>query len=191
MSNDIRAIIARVLSDIRVELSDEFDQNFERQGFFSEAWQRRHSPLRPGGLLLLDTGALRRSIGSRTTSDSITFFSTLPYAAVHNEGGTIRVTSRMKRYFWWRYYQTVGRFGRKKDGSLRNDKRTVQLGSEAEFWKHMALMKEGREIRLPRRQFLGMSPEVERSVREIIEENLSEYFEQNGMQLLMQQKGEQ
>jgi phage gpG-like protein len=37
-------------------------------------------------------------------------------------------------------------------------------------------MKEGSRIKIPKRQFLGASPEVEHAVREIIEENLGEYF---------------
>ena len=32
------------MGDIRVELDDEFDKNFERQGFFTEAWKRRTGP---------------------------------------------------------------------------------------------------------------------------------------------------
>lgn len=50
------------------------------------------------------------------------------------------------------------------------------MTSEAEFWKLMALMKVGKSIKIPRRRFLGTSPEVERTVREIIEENITEYF---------------
>lgn len=176
MNRDVQAIFARILSDIRVELSDEFDQNFERQAFFSEAWQRHHSPLRPGGHILVDTGRLRSSISSRTTENSITFYTNEPYAAIHNEGGDIRVTAKMKRYFWHRYYQATGAFGRRKDGTARRDRRNLQLSTEAEFWQHMALMKVGSVIRIPRRQFLGTSPEVEQAIREIVEENLSEYF---------------
>lgn len=41
----------------------------------------------------------------------------------------------------------------------------------------MALMKEGKSIKIPRRRFLGASPEVEQAVKDIIEENLTEYFE--------------
>ena len=67
-------------------------------------------------------------------------------------------------------------FVKQKDGSRRNDKRTVQLSTEAEFWKLMALKKAGTTIRIPRRRFLGASPEVERLVRSIIEENLEDYL---------------
>ena len=40
----------------------------------------------------------------------------------------------------------------------------------------MALKKAGTTIKIPRRRFLGTSPEVERTVREIIEENITEYI---------------
>ena len=176
MNDDVRKIIRRILKDIRVEMGDEFDRNFERQAFFSEAWQRRKSPTRPGGSILIETGNLRRSIRSRTTEDSITFYTDLPYAAIHNDGGEIKVTQKMKRYFWHKYYESTGSFGRRKDGTPRKDKRTVRLATEAEFWKFMALKKEGSTIKIPRRRFLGVSPEVEQTVREIIEENITEYF---------------
>ena len=174
MNDDIQKIIRNILNDIRIDLTDEIDHNFERQAFFSEAWQRRKSPTRPGGSILVDTGRLRQSISSRTTENSITFFTNLPYAAIHNEGGEIKVTAKMKRFFWAKYYETTGAFGRRKDGALRKDKRTSQLSTEADFWHVMALMKIGGKIKIPRRRFLGISPEIEKIVREIIEENLAE-----------------
>lgn len=177
MNKDTKAVIRRILSDIRVELGDEFDRNFERQAFFNDAWMRRKSPTRPGGTILVDTGTLRRSIRSRTTDDSITFYTDLPYAAIHNDGGEIVVTEKMKRFFWHKYYEATGSFGRKKNGERRNDKRTRQLSTEADFWRFMALKRAGTTIRIPRRRFLGTGPEVERIVREIIEDNLNEYFD--------------
>lgn len=172
----MKQVIRNILSDIRVDLKEEFDLNFERQAFFNEAWQRRRSPTRSGGAILIGKGSLRRSIRSKTTGESITFYTDSPYAEIHNEGGEITVTDKMKRFFWAKYYSTVGSFGRKKNGERRNDKRNMQLSNEAEFWKHMALMKVGKTIKIPRRQFLGYSPEIEKLVREIIEENLADYF---------------
>ena len=176
MNEEVGKIIKRILRDIQVGLSDEFDRNFERQAFFSEAWARRKSPNRPGGTLLIDTGNLRRSVRSRTTENSITFFTDLPYAAIHNDGGEIVVTAKMKRFFWYKYYEATGSFGRKKNGERRNDKRMRQLSTEADFWRFMALNRAGTTIRIPRRRFLGAGPEVELIVRKIIEENLNEYF---------------
>lgn len=176
-TRDLSTLIKHVLDDIRVEYKDEFDRNFTRQAFFTEAWQRRRSPLRPGGATLIDTGSLRRSLEVTTTATSIEFCYGREYAAIHNEGGVIKVTAKMKKFFWHKYYEALGGFGRKKNGERRNDKRTVRLTTEAEFWKWMALKKVGSAIRIPRRQFVGYSPIVEQTVREIIEENLGEYFD--------------
>ena len=100
MNENIHKIIKNILRDIAVEMKDEFDQNFERQAFFSEKWQRRKSPIRnEGRAILTDTGQLRRSIKSRTTENSIIFYTDLPYAEIHNDGGEIVVTDRMKRFF--------------------------------------------------------------------------------------------
>lgn len=172
-------VIRKILSDIRVQLSSEFDRNFERQSFFSSAWERHRSPSRPGGHILLDKGNLRRSIGARSDENSITFSSDLPYAEIHNKGGEIEVTAKMKRYFWHKYYEAVGAFGRKKNGEKRNDKRNARLSEMAEFYKHMALMKVGSKVRIPKRTFLGTAPELESKVTGIIQKNLEEYFNSN------------
>ena len=39
MTEIVQKIIKNILRDIQVEMTDEFDQNFERQAFFSEAWR--------------------------------------------------------------------------------------------------------------------------------------------------------
>lgn len=179
---NLNALVRRTLRDLQVELSQEFDRNFERQAFFAEGWRRRKSPAHGSGHLLVDTGSLRRSIKSRVTADQISFYSDHPAAAIHNDGGTIRVTERMKRFFWARYYEALGGMGRKKDGSLRANARNRRLTSEAEFWKLMALMKTGSEVKIPRRRFLGNDPEVERIVRERIEHNLEEFFNSYDLQ---------
>ena len=49
MNENVKKVVARILKDIQVEMSDEFDKNFERQAFFSEKWQRRKSPIRNEG----------------------------------------------------------------------------------------------------------------------------------------------
>lgn len=179
MNKDVQKLFQLIIKDIGVELGDEFDKNFERQAFFSEAWRRRRSPIRNDGrAILTDSGQLRSSIGFRTTENSVTFFSNLPYAGIHNDGGEIVVTKRMKGFFWHKYMNAAGAltFARRKDGSLRKDKGTRQISAEAEFWRAMALMKVGAVIKIPRRRFLGYSPEVEKEIREIIEENLNDYF---------------
>lgn len=171
-------IVQRILSDLGVGLAAEFDKNFERQAFFNEAWKRKSSPIKGSGHLLVDTGALRRSLGKKSDDKSVTFYSTSKYAAIHNNGGEIRVTARMKGFFWHKYYEVAGHFKWRKSGALSQSKRQVQLSAEATFWKAMALMKAGSVIKIPRRRFLGVSPDVERLSKEIVHKGVMKYIEQ-------------
>ena len=34
-------LLHRILSDMRVELTEEFDRNFERKAFFTDKWKKR------------------------------------------------------------------------------------------------------------------------------------------------------
>ena len=177
----IDRFIDRTLRDVRVELLEEFDRNFEREAFFNERWVRRkHHDDRSRGLLVR-TGTLRRSLRAEVTDRrSVRFFTDVPYARIHNEGGTITVTRRMKNYFWVQYMTIVGskdgtfspQLQRKKDGTLRNNKRNRELSDEAAFYKAMALKSVGSKIVIPRRQFIGRHAEVERILKEIAENNL-------------------
>ena len=177
MSNEmeLNKAVAESLQDIRVELLDEFDRNFERKAFFSKGWQRRRGGYRSDKPLLIDTGNLRRSIAGESTDNSVVFTSNAPQAHIHNHGGDITVTYKMKAYFWHKFKKASGGFGHTKKGERRKDKRNVALSEEAQFYRAMALMKVGKKIRIPQRQFIGNSPEVEEAVREIVQENLQKF----------------
>lgn len=172
--NDLNNIIQQCLADVKVELLQEFDENFNRKAFFSEKWQRKKFDNKKE--LLVDSGHLRQSVKAEIKKDSVEFYSELPYAGTHNDGGTIRVTMKMKKYFWRQYMLAKEKFGRKKNGTLRQDKRNEALSSDATFYKAMALKKVGSLLVIPRRRFIGTSPEVEKIVNDIIETNLTEYF---------------
>lgn len=75
-----------ILDDMRVELSDEFDKNFDRKAFFTKKWKRRANPNAKGSLLMV-TGTMRRSIKAEVRGNGVRFTSAVPYAAIHNEGG--------------------------------------------------------------------------------------------------------
>ena len=164
LERKIRRFISLTLKDIGTEIGEEFDRNFEREAFFNEHWARRKYNNDESRGLLIRTGALRRSIKTETTGHSVVFSSDLPYAAIHNEGGTITVTRKMKRYFWYLYRQLT-------DNYRRNPT------EEALFCKRMALKRARCRIVMPRRRFIGMHPEVERIIREIVEENSRKIFQ--------------
>lgn len=82
-----------IIRDMRVELSDEFDANFNRKAFFTERWKKRRDTAARGSLLVV-TGKLRRSIQAQETADGVRFSSQVPYATLHNEGGTGSVSIR-------------------------------------------------------------------------------------------------
>lgn len=148
---DPNKLKADILDDMRVELSDEFDRNFERKGFFSNAWKSRAHDY-PRGSLLMVSGAMRRSTQGQVVGDGVRFTSSLPYPALHNEGGKVKVTAKMKRFFWYKY-------------------KTTKL----EMWKYFALMKEGKVLTIPKRQFIGDGPDTQRIIREVIEDNLDKF----------------
>lgn len=173
----ISRFIALTLKDIRVELADEFDRNFEREAFFSEKWARRRYNDDETRGLLVGTGALRRSIRAEAAGqEKVVFSSDVPYARIHNEGGTITVTRKMKGWFWIKYRKAMGQKTFKRDGSRRNDKKNRGISSAAEFYRAMALKKTGSKIIIPRRQFIGRHPDMERLLHDIALANIKEVF---------------
>lgn len=165
----------KLLTDLRVELLDEFDRNFERKAFFTHPWPaRRHG--RKGTLLnVRGGGGLRGSLKATVGDSSVTFTSSLPYAAIHNEGGTITVTAKMKRYFWARYTELANQKTYNiKTRKISNSRRMRNLNEDAEFFKAMALMKVGSKITMPERRFIGHAPEVYKAVKRVADAHFNE-----------------
>ncbi len=148
---DANKLKADILDDMRVDLSEEFDRNFERKGFFSDKWKPRAYDYSRGSLLMV-SGDMRKATQGEVSGDGVRFSSAMPYASIHNEGGKITVTAKMKRYFWAKFIQT-------KD----------------ESWRRMALMRVGKVITMPERRFIGDGPDTQRIIREAIDRNLQQF----------------
>ena len=161
----------QILTDIRVELSEEFDRNFERKAFFTRAWPQRKNDQDLRGSLMQQTGKLRRSIRATQSDTSVTWTSSEAYAAIHNEGGKIRVTRKMKKYFWAKYYELSGKVNYKKDGSTARS--SMRVSRAAEMYHALALKPVGSYIDIPQRQFLGDAPEVQAAVRRVVKQQLN------------------
>lgn len=185
----VKQYIELTISDIRVEASEMFDKNFQREAFFNEKWARRKFNDDDTRNILTGTGTLRKSIISKVEGNKIIFETTVPYASIHNEGGTITVTKGMKQHFWKMYLQIVGSkkpnegqqpfseaYQRTKKGKLRNNKKNRTLNAAAEFYKAMALKPIGSKIVIPKRQFIGTHPELEAAIFEIAEKNAIKIF---------------
>lgn len=145
-----------LLKDIKIELDDEFDRNFERKAFFDKQW---HPAIRNTiGSLMNRTGALRKSLRSEIVGkDSIKWESSLPYADIQNSGGNITVTQKMKNFFWYKFKMATG-------GNNKN------LNAEALFWKAMALKKVGSIIVIEKRQFIGDHPQVHTAIKNMADD---------------------
>ena len=166
--------IKNILSDIRVDLTDEFDKNFESKSFFGKAWENTSIPNRRGSLMMR-TGKLRRSIRSRQSNNQISWSSSLPYASLQNEGGEVIVTEKMKRFFWAMFYKANGASPpAPKGGAKKPTERQKRLSAEAQTWKALALQKVGTIMKIKQRQFIGDHPQVRQRIEHVVDKNMKE-----------------
>lgn len=98
----------------------------------------------------------------------------MPYAAIHNEGGTINthptVTPKMRKMAWARAYAIAGI---KVKGKKKLPK---ELPAEARKWKALALTKKAKldiKATIPQRRFLGESAELTKKINDKIEEEVT------------------
>lgn len=154
---DLNKFLQNVIQDIKVDLSDEFDRNFERKAFFDEKWPATKFHNRIGSLMMRK-GNLRNSINAKVEGNQIVFTSSMPYANIHNNGGELTITDKMKRYFWAKHLEA----------------KKAKAHTEAEQWKAMALKKVGSKITIPQRQFIGYHTKVKESVEKIVNKNIEE-----------------
>ena len=135
--------IAEAMEDLRVELLEAMDRNFERKSFFGEGkWAgSAHG--------LIESGELRRSLRSEAGARSVTIYSDKEYAEIHNEGGRIKVTAKMRGYFWAKYKET-----------------------KKEIWASLGKKAVGSYIEMPKRQFVGEHAEVTAEVEKVLSERL-------------------
>lgn len=152
MNNDT---FRKLLKDIKVEMDDEFDLNFKRKAFFDRSW--KPAKVNTIGSLMMRTGALRKSLRSIIETNGVRWTSSLPYSNIHNSGGDIIVTVKMKKYAWYRVRMLTG-----NNPKMDNP--------EIAFWRAMALKPVGSVIHIPQRQFVGDHQQVHKAVRKAAEQ---------------------
>lgn len=162
-----------LLTDLKVELMDEFDRNFERKAFFDIPWPEVARANKRGSLLMR-SGALRRGNRAKVAGLTIVFTNSMPYARIQNEGGTIVVTRKMQKFFWAMYYSIAGRATYSiKTKSVTGSKKNQAITNEASYWKFMALKKVGSKIKIRERRFIGHHIEVDHAVKRVADANFA------------------
>jgi len=164
---------------------DHFQDNFRRGGFVNRGlhpWQkaRRLSSGGSGaasnyGTLLSGHNHLFDSIKYVPSDYRVKVSNDLVYAPIHNWGGTIPVTERMRGHAWKMFYKASGKERKAATGQKKRIEKTVKAeptNPEAEFWKRFALTKKSK-IRMPQRQFLGESEELSHKIQEKTENELN------------------
>jgi phage gpG-like protein len=157
---------------------DHFHENFRKGGFVNgglHPWQptkRQQSGSKRAaanyGPLLSSRKHLYGSLKYIPGDYRVLVRDDLKYAPIHNWGGDVNpaVTAKMRRYAWYRYNLAIGKKGAKRG------KKYVET-EEALRWKALALTKKTRlQIHIPQRQFLGESQELDRKIKDTIDNEL-------------------
>lgn len=153
---------------------DEFDRNFERKAFFDQAWPKT-SLINRKGSMMARTNNLRRGYQAKIQGEKIAFTNSMPYASIHNEGGEITVTAKMKRYFWAMYYQaTGGILYNVKTKAAAKTKKNQALSIEARQFKALAMMPIGKKIKIPSRRVIGNHPRIKQVISGVVDNHLKE-----------------
>lgn len=170
---DLMHIRSRVVPvKVGKEVVSSVRQNFRNGGFYGDSWKktaRQQIPFRGAagsyGPLLSRSTHLMSSTDYVPGDAQVAIRNTVDYARYHNEGAESTVTKRMKRFFWAKHYEAKG--GKKG------------CNPESDFWRNMALKKSGSRIRIPRRQFLGPSPQVDKIVDKILTSEMDNYIKKH------------
>ena len=174
-----------------------FRESFVRQGFLNKSltpWRKTTNPL-AGKRTLYNTGTLMSSIRkTKGTTKQVVVESATNYSEIHNEGGEIIVTEKMKRFFWAKYCEISGikknnvgktvwkdqtNIKKKKDGTMSQAKANLRTNAKAEFCKAMALKPVGSKIKIDRRQFMGHSDTMMKQFEAFFQGEIEIQFKQH------------
>jgi len=167
---------------------DHFQDNFRQGGFVNggiHQWpitKRQKSGAKSAtanyGPLLSKRNHLFSSIKYVPSDYRVVVSNTLLYAPIHNWGGTVNptVTPKMRKFAWYMYNKAQGNRRSKATpakGTKKKRKTPKPESQEAKFWKGMALTKKKRlNIKIPQRQFLGESEELNKKIKQRIEDEV-------------------
>lgn len=173
MGTFVDQFLNKIATEIAIDVTQLFDASFETKSFGGNQWKPRQIDLK--GTLMNNTGTLRRSIKYQVNGSSVRWISNLPYANTHNQGEKIKITRKMHRFFWAKYYELAGKIKKKKNGEAM--KSSLGVAKVANYYKALACKKIGSTITIPQRQFIGDNPQVKAHVKKIIDRNMQKLNE--------------
>ncbi|MBR5169895.1 MAG: phage virion morphogenesis protein [Muribaculaceae bacterium] len=155
--------------------TDHFQDNFRRGGYVDgglHPWpvtRRQQSGGKAAnsqyGPLMSARKNLYGSIRYVPGDAQVVVGTSVPYAAVHNQGATItthpRVTPKMRKFAWRQFFAAGGK--------------NAPADSGAGFWKGLALTKKDKltvTAKIPQRKFLGQSQELSEKVSQTVENEI-------------------
>ena len=129
---------------------DRFKEQGWREGGSLKKWKKRTSKgkNKRGRNLLIQSGRLKRSLRMRTKGDRIIFSTDVPYAKIHNEGGAVKKSVRVRSHV---------RRQRGKRTKVKEHKRKINT-------------------EMPQRKFMGRSSFAEQKIIKQIERELQKIF---------------
>lgn len=98
---DARGLMRKLPSLLGNTAVNFYKDSWNREGYIDKRFSRWKPRQRTEGKprrTLVKTGRLRRSIRYRTLSNTITIYSDVPYAQVHNEGGKVIARQRVRQH---------------------------------------------------------------------------------------------
>jgi phage gpG-like protein len=146
---------------------------------YGTPWKPSRQRARPGpgwvirgrGQILRDTGVLLSSIHSRATPRGFTLSTNVPYAAIHNFGGEVRVKPGVQAH-----EAGTGRFIRRTQASTR--RREVQVEGRARSVR--VSFRGASSWQMPRRMFIppaeNIGPRWGKALQDAIREAVEEAF---------------
>lgn len=175
---DFEAMAAEFFKGLSPQLADMaknfFKDSFVKEGFTDSSfipWVKRLDDQTWGHAhkILSKSESLRDSIIVAEASKDrigIAAGAGLPYAALHNNGGTIvvKITPKMRKFYWYIYLSLTKHYSKNS-----------RPPDHIEKWKRMALTKKNEMvIKMPKRQFIGNSQELLKQIDKTIIEKIIE-----------------
>lgn len=150
---------------IGTEVINSAIDNFKSESYFDEKWKPRKDK-KNTRKLLVKTGTLQRSPRIvRSQPGLVIVGSDVPYAEIHNNGGTINRAARSETFVRNRY--KTGRLG-KMFGGMGAFRKGTTAGKGQTYKAY--------SITMPMRKFLGSHPKLKSHLEDVIKEEIQKAF---------------